>query len=272
MPSIYDYTNYRRYLRDVFNDLKNAPSGFSYARFCKALGLRSTNYLKLIIEGKRNLTPSNVLRLGKFLELTFEETRYLETLTYLCRSKTSLERSHYSNCLKSLKREGAVKYGRKAPKELLEKWYYPAVLVALHQCPLDESTERMLQLIGISAEEGRAAAQTLLEMGALILNEQHYQMVDANVLMVDSKKSKLKYKNFLKDQLKLSSKKLEEEYDHGAQFFSQTLSISKQSWPTYLRSVRSLMSETARQSDSDSAEQLIQLNVQLFPLGREFKG
>src|SRR3712207_6290281 len=56
MKTIYQYSDHKIFLRDWFLERKKSPSGFSYERFSQLAGLGSPNYMKMVIEGKRNLT------------------------------------------------------------------------------------------------------------------------------------------------------------------------------------------------------------------------
>src|SRR5690349_5207588 len=53
---VYEYLDYRAFLRDHYAAKKAASRAFSYRSFSKRAGVSSPNYLKLVIEGKRNLS------------------------------------------------------------------------------------------------------------------------------------------------------------------------------------------------------------------------
>ena len=57
---IYQYKNYREYLRDFYAEKKNKNSRYSYALFSQKAGLKSPNYLKRVIDGARNITHKNL--------------------------------------------------------------------------------------------------------------------------------------------------------------------------------------------------------------------
>ena len=52
---VFRYLDYRAFLADFYKAKKRR--GFSYRAFSRAAGLGAPNYLKLVIAGKRNLTP-----------------------------------------------------------------------------------------------------------------------------------------------------------------------------------------------------------------------
>lgn len=51
---VYGYLDYRAFLADLYTAKK--ARGFSYRSFSRRAGLSSPNYLKLVIDGQRNLS------------------------------------------------------------------------------------------------------------------------------------------------------------------------------------------------------------------------
>ena len=59
---VYDFLDYRAYLRAYYEAAKRTQRSFSFRSFSKLAGLRSPNFLKLVIEGERNLGADSVPR------------------------------------------------------------------------------------------------------------------------------------------------------------------------------------------------------------------
>ena len=79
-PSVYDYTDYRAYLRDYYVAEKARRPAFSYRYFARRAGHTSPNFLKLVIEGKRNLGPASDTAFARALELDAEEAGFFAEL------------------------------------------------------------------------------------------------------------------------------------------------------------------------------------------------
>lgn len=82
MVDLFTFENYREFLAAY---LKQAVGerGESYRQVALKAGFRSSNYLQLIIEGKRSLKPSNAEPLAQALGLSPDETEYFEALVKL---------------------------------------------------------------------------------------------------------------------------------------------------------------------------------------------
>ncbi len=75
---VFTYTDYRAYLRAVYAHKKQHEYGFSLRAFSRRTGLGSSNYLKLVMDGARNLSAPMARRFAKSCGLEGE------TLDYFC--------------------------------------------------------------------------------------------------------------------------------------------------------------------------------------------
>jgi len=95
MVRILDYMNYREYLRDFFEEKKRELRFYSYRLFSLKAGLKSPNFLKLVIKGERNLSKQSVYKFSKALNLSKMETDYFENLIFFNQSKTPDEKNFF---------------------------------------------------------------------------------------------------------------------------------------------------------------------------------
>ena len=93
--SIYDYLDYRRFLRDAFEEKKNTLQGFSYRTFSRSAGIVSPSFLKLVMDGKRNLTPSSIRKFARGFRLKPDEAEYFENLVLYNQAADEEEGEHY---------------------------------------------------------------------------------------------------------------------------------------------------------------------------------
>ena len=168
-PEIARYSCYRAFLRDFFEFKKSLRAGFSYRQFAGLVGLKSPNYLQLVIQGKRNLSETTGRRLAEALKLNAKEVNYFEALIRLqnCENQTEVIKAQKNlhACLKKL----LTNFVKQDGSEILSKWYYLPIreLVVLKNFEASgEFISAQLQNI-ISADEAEAAFKFLLEMGYL---------------------------------------------------------------------------------------------------------
>src|SRR6476620_3146047 len=74
--NIYNFSDYRDFLKDRYRQLKESDPLFSFRFFSKQAGFGSPNYLKLVMDGKRNLSSEAIGKFAKGLRLDNHETEY----------------------------------------------------------------------------------------------------------------------------------------------------------------------------------------------------
>ncbi|MCB0378024.1 MAG: TIGR02147 family protein [Bdellovibrionales bacterium] len=102
-PILSQYVDYRKFLADYYahrvEETSHQLRPYSYSDFSAAANIKSPNYLKLIIEGKRNLSKEMCGKFARALKLTRSETSEFELLVSYCQEKDPLQRNR---CLKEL--------------------------------------------------------------------------------------------------------------------------------------------------------------------------
>ncbi len=79
--SIFDYTDYRVFLSDYYNFQKKQSKAFSYRYFAQKVNLKSSGYYKELVDGKRNLSRTLMVKFFKALKLNKKESEYSKQLT-----------------------------------------------------------------------------------------------------------------------------------------------------------------------------------------------
>src|SRR5262249_32035516 len=69
MKPVYDYMDYRCFLKERFSSLKARNPLFSYRSFSRLAGTKSSGFLKLIIDGRRNLGDDGIMMVARGFKL-----------------------------------------------------------------------------------------------------------------------------------------------------------------------------------------------------------
>ena len=95
MKPIFEYTDYREWIRDAFDDFKQRKTVISWRYMAMKLGADPGNLLR-VSQGKIHLTLSLVKPMAEFFELDEKETAYWTELVCFGRAKTDAEAlNHY---------------------------------------------------------------------------------------------------------------------------------------------------------------------------------
>jgi len=128
MISVYEYIDYRRFLKDRFFYLKKKHPLFSFRSFNRLAGIKSSGFLKLVIDGKRNLADEGIHKFARGFKLTEAETKYFEALVKFNQATTHEEKNHYFNELSQNKKFLSAKPLAAFQYHLLSDWYYVAIM------------------------------------------------------------------------------------------------------------------------------------------------
>ena len=90
---MYAFADYRRYLAAYYDYAKAEQYGFSFRVFSRRAKIRSSNYLRLVIDAERNLTRDMAGRFAEACELTGAGREFFCELVEYCQGKTAQERS-----------------------------------------------------------------------------------------------------------------------------------------------------------------------------------
>ena len=94
MKPVMQYSDFREFLRDFYQERK--PYGFSFREFSKLAGYSSPVFLKLVIEGKANLSERGTERVANATGLVGADVEYFRILVAMNQSKKAEEKKGYT--------------------------------------------------------------------------------------------------------------------------------------------------------------------------------
>lgn len=125
--SVYGYTNYRVYLRDFYQFRKESTRGYSFRAFSKAAGLSSPNYLKLVINGDRNISGPMTEKFIKALSLKAHQAEYFRALVQLNQARTDEAKQDHLKTLEKLTPNSKRDLLETDGLKYLSHWLYPVI-------------------------------------------------------------------------------------------------------------------------------------------------
>ncbi len=91
--NIFDYTDFRQFIEDRLNELSADNAKYSRRYIVRCMGLSGNNYLKMIIDGSRNLTDDVARKLVDAIALKEDEARFFYDLVAYGQAKTTKVRT-----------------------------------------------------------------------------------------------------------------------------------------------------------------------------------
>ena len=166
---VFDYLDFRVFLRDCYRDLKEHQRGFSYRWFAREAGMSSPNFLKLVMDGKRNLSAQSIDSFARVLKLTESEVNYFRCLVAFAQAESVPDKNAHFERLCQLRRRPRATIMTTESFDVLTHWYYVAI-AELVDCPgftPDPAWIAATLVPSISEEEAAEALRVLLAHGVL---------------------------------------------------------------------------------------------------------
>ncbi len=123
-PSVFEYEDYRAYLRDLYEYYKASTTYFSYRYFSQKAGFRSPNFLKLVIDAQRNLTEKSIPQVTTAFRMSRQEADYFSSLVFFCQAAKQKDRSHFAKALARSRTSHKTISITQAQLKYYSQWYY----------------------------------------------------------------------------------------------------------------------------------------------------
>lgn len=273
MKSLFDYTDYRRYLQDYYLWAKENKRGFSHRAFLAKAGMSGPNYLKRVMEGVHNLTDKSIPKFAQALELDAASAEYFSHLVHFNQAETLEEKDRQFERLMGLKSQGASLLLEKAQYDYYTEWFNVALREMMHMRPYHSTAP------GEAAEFGKAlvppvppkkvkkAVELMANLGLLKLSEDgHYRPASSFIL------TSPEIQSFLVPKFHLAMARLAAEavtrFSRDERYFSgTTMTLSKESYEDIIAVIRKARKDMLERVAKDEApDRVYHLNMQLFPL------
>jgi uncharacterized protein (TIGR02147 family) len=268
---IFEYADYRQYLRDFYAAEKARSAAFSHRAFCRRAGLKSTNYLSLIMKGERDLSSEMAPRFARACGLSKAETDFFCDLVAYGQATTTDEKQR---CHERLARYRKFREAHRLVGEQTAyhaHWYMPAVreLVALPGFVEDPARIAAMLEPAITEKQAAEALTTLCKLG-LLTRDAGGKLQQTQALLTTGP-GPLGHHIFVYHHamLDLAKRALDHLPREQRDISSVTLSVSAGAVPKLRERLRQFRRELLELAELDSApERVIQLNLQLFPLSK----
>lgn len=268
---VFAYGDYRQYLRDYYAHHKQESRSFSHRAFSRRAGLRSSNYLSLVMKGERDLSSEMAPRFAKACGLAKSEADFFCDLVAYGQAKTTAEKQRSYERLARFRKFRDAHQLDGAQAAYHAHWYVPAVreLVTLPAFREDPRWIAAHLEPPISERQAAEALETLCRLG-LVVRDGRGRLQQAQALLTTGP-GPLGHHVFVYHQalLDLAKRALDHLPREERNVSSVTLCLPESALPEVVRRVRALRQELLQLAEQAAApERVVQVNFQVFPLSR----
>lgn len=268
-PNIFDYLDYREFLRDLFNFKKYNNRLFSYRVFAGKAGFSSPNFLKLVIDGKRNLSSESIGKIAKGFGFKKQEREFFENLVFMSQASTNDEKNHYYK--KMLSVNGYLKSHRihKSNYKYFSKWYYPVIREIAVFGDRNSTPEQISESLNpnVPVKEVEKALEILLELGLLRKDKSGLWEQSDKVVTTGAEVKSLAIFNYHKGMIKLALEAFERHPADNRSMSGVTISIKQEKLPEIKKIISAFRKEILNLAcEDEGSDKVFQINIQAFPL------
>lgn len=271
MVNLFGYLDYRQFLRDAFTKLKETRPAFSHRLFTRMAGFSSSNYMMLVMQGKRNLSGEGIQKVAKALKLKKGETEFFENLIRFDQATSDTEKNFYYSRISNNRRYAEARPLEKGQFEYYSKWYVPAIreIVLLKDFREDPQWIASKLKPQITSREAESALKLLLDLNLLVRDETGKLIQkDGHIASGDEVRS-LAVTNFQREMIERAAASIEATPADRREIGSITFAVSKEKLSEAKKMIRDFRSKLSGFLAEDSiADAVYQFNIQLFNLSK----
>lgn len=265
------YSSFRDYLKDVYLELKKGSPLFSFRNFSRMAGFSSPNFIKLVIESRRNLSAASVDRLTTALSLPKKERTFFRQLVLFDQAQTASEKQFYADQIVHFKPSRQFHPLRADQYEYYSRWYLVPIRELAGKQGFKEDPEWIAQSLTppISAQEAKQALRILEGLGLLVRDEHKRLIQGPTTLSTGDQVLHTAVVQFHKEMILKGSEAIERfpapERDISA--LTLLLSTSKAlAVRELIQKFRKKLLEIELDPDPQDSADVFQVNFQFFPL------
>jgi uncharacterized protein (TIGR02147 family) len=273
-PDIFAHDDFRAYLRAYYAFRKKQGRGFSLRTFSRQAALQSSNYLKLVMDGDRNLSAAMAERFAKACGLRGPAADYFCELVAYGQAETAAERERAYRRLSSFRRFRDVYPLDRAHEAYHSQWFIPAVreLAARSDFRADPKWIARTLLPAISARKAAHALEVLRELKLLVEDEQGTLRQAHALVETGDRPLGHHVVKFHRTMMERAAEALDTVPREQREIASLTLCLS----PTQMGALKQHLERLRRELLQEyvagpDAKRVVQLNFQMFPLSVEEK-
>ena len=184
MRSIFEYLDYRAFLRDFYAYEKSLNASFSYRAFAAQImpSLANSGLLSGVLKGQRNLGASMRGKFARAMQLKSAESQFFELLVQFNQAKELEDKNQFFLQLASF-RKSRAKLVSDGHYKFYSRWYYVVLWNYFGMEHSQKNPEKIAKALFPSVTAGEVAEgiELLLQLGLITKMTNGYGVVEKHV-------------------------------------------------------------------------------------------
>lgn len=268
-PMIYEYSNYRTYLKDLCAWQKATSRSFSFRNFSRQAGFRAPNFFQLIIDGKRNITAESMEKIAKAFKLNKEEGFFFRNLVFLNQAATLEEKKFYSEQLIRSRLYRKLHPLKQAQLDYYSHWYFIPIRELVGTVNFQENPDWIAHRLSppITSAEAKKGLEQLESLGLIRRNEEGKLIQTEDFVATGDEVVSSLVSQFHREMIQKGSEALDRFRGVERDISSLTVALTENGFKQIKELIqkfrKELLSLVSQEKESTG---VYQVNFQLFPL------
>ena len=267
MKPITSYQDYRKYMRDYYEERKRS-SLFSWREFSRLAGFSSPNYLKLVCEGKSRVSKNGIEGIANAMGLEGIDRDYFCAMVHFGDAKNDEKKTQAFNEMQKIAKENRLRVVDGEAFQYFESWVNPVIRELAPIMPGAKPLELARQCYPVvSAADVRYALDFMTHANFLKkVNEDTYEQTE-KVVTGSSEAIPLALRSMNRQMSKFATSAIDEIPPKSRHISGVTLGLSETTYQWLVQKLETLRQQvTAMAAKEKEYDKVYRLNLQLFPL------
>lgn len=272
MKPVMEYNNYRIYVRDYYTERKER-SGFTWRDFAKSAGYSSPVFLKLVCDGKTNLSEVGVERVASAMGLVGLDLQYFRLLVSFNQEKDLKAQKHFFAELRKLANDNSISLVGEEQYDFYENWLNP-VLREMAPAVKEPTPAKLAGQCVFNADAAQVKKSLkFLEKSGMVLKDASGNYVQGNksISTGNIDVASLAIREMHRQMGELAVRSLDEVPMDERDISGLTMGISEEAFTKITKEIQDFRRRIMAIAMASSGEERVyRLNMQLFPLTKAY--
>lgn len=256
IPNIYDFQDYRDFLKAWFEYKKSSSDYWSYGLWARKLGLKTTSALTMVIKKDRHAGPKMVEKFITYFDLSTDSQNYFKELVRL----NKVTKSDPKLLVMLTGNQGS---SQSTKGDLVFQWLAFAIREMSHLEDFRPKWDYILSRLRPKVEipQVQLLLEKLVQKGILTSD---YKVTN-KVIAPEGDVNPIEVKNYHNSIMELAKEALSISPTERI-FTSSTISVAKKDIAKAQKMIRDFQVEFGKEMEAKPGDDVYLLNMQLFPL------
>jgi uncharacterized protein (TIGR02147 family) len=267
--SIFEYDNYREFLKDFYAHSKQENRAFSFNYFSRLAGFKSKAVLKHVMDGHRNIADHSIDKFTKALKLNKEESVFFTNLVKFNQATTADERQIHAEALVRSRKFKLIYPMKESQFHFYATWYLAPLRELVSLADFQENPAWIAKRISphITPQEAKKGIDELLKLG-LIKRSQKGRLVQTDaVISTSDEVTSSTAAQFHRHMLRLAGESIDRVAREHRDISAQTIGVTAQT----AKKIKQMIQEFRKEImdvmyEGQGLTAVYQLNFQFFPV------